>query len=111
MTALKVDGRGAALKKYLCFFISLLFLLQIVNVTADPIAEELQVKAVNYNIVINNTKAKLINSIVNINDSTYIPLRELSELFRIEVLWDGEEQAVEVNSDIRIIPSKRDMRE
>ena len=53
---------------------------------------ELEAKKVNYSIVLNGKQQAFQNDIVTINDSTYVPLRELSDKLGLTVDWIGQKQ-------------------
>lgn len=60
--------------------------------------EEYNAESVQYQVKINDEEKQFSNSIVTINDITYVPLRELFEMLGYEVQWKGKEQVIDINS-------------
>ena len=53
-------------------------------------------KLVGYKIIIEGKEESSVT--FNINDRTYVPLRGISELFGMEVLWDAETENISINT-------------
>jgi hypothetical protein len=57
-------------------------------------ADEYIMKITDYKIVLNGNEKKFVNPIVNINGNTYIAIREIAEALDYNVIWNQEEQSV-----------------
>lgn len=78
--------------KKITLFIMLMYFMLSVTVFADGTF----VKFVDYEIVINGKEASSVT--FNINDRTYVPLRGISELYGMEVLWDADTESISINT-------------
>jgi hypothetical protein len=65
-------------------------------------AEPLVVYTAQSEVFVNGEERNLENPILIINDRTYIPLREISEILGMSVEWDGENRKIIINS---LLPS------
>ena len=45
-------------------------------------------------IIINEQEIKLSETVVTVNDRTYLPLRNIAEVLGMDVEWDGEENKI-----------------
>lgn len=61
--------------------------------------EQIFAEKVNYTIKVDGLVKSFLNPIVTIDDRTYIPLRELSELLGYDVEWNEETQTIEIETD------------
>ena len=60
--------------------------------------EQLTAYVVQFRVFVNGEERSFENPIVTINDRTYVPLREVSEVLGMDVKWDGENQKIIINS-------------
>ena len=67
-------------------------------------ARELVETIVPYQITINNCELQLDKEIVTINDSTYVPLRDMAEKLGKEVLWDENTKKINISSENILTP-------
>ena len=65
-------------------------------------AAQITAKSADFNLIINDKKEETENSVFVINNRTYLPLRELSELLNLYVVWNEEDRIIKI-SDIGII--------
>ncbi len=52
-----------------------------------------------FKVKINGYYKNFENPVINVNDKAYLPLRELSELFGLQVNWNGELKTISICSD------------
>lgn len=69
-------------------------------------ARELVATIVPYQITINNCELQLDKEIVTINDSTYVPLRDMAEKLGQEVSWDENKKMINISSQNTLTPFK-----
>lgn len=74
------------MKKKICFFVAIAFLISVTAYAENGV-----------NIFVNDSPLNLGGFIMN--DTTYIPLRAVSEALGANVGWDGNTKSVYVNSD------------
>lgn len=79
------------MKKVLAIFIVFCFMMPF-----TVLADGRTAKFVDYKIEIDGTEESSVT--FNINDRTYVPLRGVSELFGMEVLWDAETESISINT-------------
>ena len=72
----------------------ILTIFLVISFTA--LADGSSAKLVDYKIEIDGTPESSVT--FNINDRTYVPLRGISELFGMEVLWDAETESISINT-------------
>lgn len=90
-------------KTVLCIFLICCLIMCCNILIVQGIAFEAE--AVDFKIKVNDDYVDIKNPIIAFDDRTYLPLRELSELLDLYVVWDNDSKTVEI-SDIGItIPS------
>jgi len=82
------------MKKYIntalcCLFCSVLIIVIAINVYANS-NKQFTATQVDYKILLNGEEKQFNMPIVNIDGNTYIPLRETSEKFGWQVIWNAE---------------------
>jgi hypothetical protein len=85
-------------KLTICGFIVVISLTVLVTIASASNAESLSAYVAQFSVVVNGEERDFENPIVTINDRTYIPLREVGELFGMDVEWDGENQKIIINN-------------
>ena len=85
------------MKKFLIFNLLLVLFMSIsINSYANS---GVLAQTAAYKLFINGIEMILKNPIVVINDSTYIPLRELAEILAMDVKWNEQSKTITVNKD------------
>lgn len=74
----------------------------VIGLITPVLAEQKPIAVVDYKIIIDGETKKIKNSIVSIDDWTYLPLREIAESLNLYVVWDEENKLIKI-SDIGII--------
>lgn len=82
--------------------VSILFMLILTSVFCHVPSLTVEASArpifTDFTVSINGEAQKLQKPILNINDRSYIPLRELSNLFHAEVIWDEATQQITIET-------------
>ena len=60
--------------------------------------EQLTANVVQLRILVNDEERNFENPIITINNRTYVPLREVSEVLGMDVEWHGRKQEITINS-------------
>lgn len=78
----------------------LLLVLVLMHNHIPSMATETDIRPIftDFTVSVNGEEQNLQNPILNINDRSYIPLRELSNLFHAEVIWDEDAQRITINT-------------
>lgn len=78
----------------------LILLAVLMCVSANAYAENRKINAltVDYKIELNSNEIPLENSVLNINDRTYLPVRETAELLNLYVVWDEKTQTINISN-------------
>lgn len=75
--------------------ISIVLLISITSLAVS--SQEFLAQVINYNVIVDGSKKEFKNPIVIINDSTYIPLREVAETLDMTVDWNETDQTITIN--------------
>ncbi len=90
------------MKKFIAVFLTcILFSLLFTNIV---FAHEIPALIVPYQIKINGSIMQLRNKIISINNTTYVPIREVAEILGCEVSWISDKQEVVVEKKRELIP-------
>lgn len=65
---------------------------------------QLLAEIVSFKVFLNGEEKTFKNSIVTINDTTYIPLREVAETLDMDVEWSDEDKTININNDNVLYP-------
>jgi len=84
--------------------VTISFIALIATVLASNTAS-LIAQVVQFRVFVNGEERTFENPIVTINDRTYIPLREISEVLGMDVVWDGENQKIIINNSQPPLPN------
>ena len=79
------------MKKKITIIICIYFLVSGVVTFA---MQTLQAEEVNFKIFIEDSKQEFKNPIITVDNNTYVPLRELSELLGMQVKWDEKSSSI-----------------
>lgn len=80
-------------------FLVAVFLLVKVTAYADNIVE---CDVTNFDITVNGEVKELDSSIISLNDRTYLPVRSISELLELYVVWNDDLRRIEISDIGRI---------
>jgi len=85
-------------KLTICGFIIVITLIALITIVSASNTEPLYAYVAQFRVFVNGEERIFENSIVTINDRTYIPLREMGEVLGMDVEWDGENHKIIINN-------------
>jgi len=85
-------------KLTICGFVIVIILITLITAVSASNAESLAAYVAQFRVFVNGEERTFENPIVTINDRTYIPLREISEVLGMDVEWDGENRKIIINN-------------
>ena len=90
-------------KLTICGFIIISSLIALVTGASASNIEPLSAYVAQFRIFVDGEERDFENPIVTINDRTYIPLREISEVLGMNVEWDGENREIIINKSQMLV--------
>jgi len=85
-------------KLTICGFVIVIILITLITAVSASNAESLAAYVTQFRVFVNGEERNFENPIVTINDRTYIPLREISEVLGMDVEWDEENRKIIINN-------------
>lgn len=84
------------IKAFICGFLACLLIMSSVGVFADSITKQINVIYKNIKVAINGKEIKMDSQPFLLNNTTYVPLRVVSENLGVKVNWNSKTNTVEI---------------
>ena len=82
------------IKQWLFLFVMILF-VPVVSAQNHTTKNAL---AVRYPLMLNGQEYQMKNAMFLVDDYTYLPIREIGELFQMYIAWDSAEKTINISS-------------